>query len=148
PRILVLGDTDAACDQPASALRAAGFEPIVGEDGGLAPGDADLIVLAGVQPDLLDGLPYVTWGSRKGEIDWLPADAPSEALRSCVDAILRAQLARREASEARHHDEAMRELVNLLAVISDSPDLLHEIACVMQSALGCDRSSVYLVGED
>src|SRR5262249_32969436 len=67
---------------------------------------------------------------------------------SCVDAMLRAQLARREASEARHHDEAMRELVNLLAVIGDSPDLLHEIACVMQSGLGCDRSSVYLIGED
>jgi PAS domain S-box-containing protein len=148
PRILVLGDTDAACDQPASALRAAGFEPHVGENALLAPAEADLIVLSGVYPDEMDGLPYVTWGSRKGDLDWLPADAPPDALRSCVEALLRAQLARKEASEARRHDEAMRELVNLLAVVTDSPDLLHEVACVVQGALSCDRSSVYLVGED
>ncbi|HJZ87170.1 MAG TPA: PAS domain S-box protein, partial [Polyangia bacterium] len=152
-RIVVVGSDENACAAPVAALRAAGYQPTtvipnMAHAPEPLPEQADLIVMASTIPVELDGLPVALWGTAPGEGDWLPADVPPHALRACVEALVKAGFARREAAEARRHDEAMRELVNLLSTVADSPDLLYDVACVAAGALGSDRASVYLVGDD
>jgi PAS domain S-box-containing protein len=147
PRIVVLGAHDADCALPLAALRAAGFDPRVATAPPL-PESVDLLIVAGATPAELEGSWFARWGSGGAGHDWLPSEASPEALRACVEALLTAALARREAAEARRHDEAMRELVQLATVVTDSPEVLYEIASVISTAMGSDRASVLLTGDD
>src|SRR5262249_54195332 len=95
-----------------------------------------------------NGLPVVTWGPSEPGLGWLPTGAPPDALRACVEALASAGEAMRLATEARRHDEAMRELVHVLVTVTGAPDLLYDVSCVIAGALAADRASVYLCAED